>query len=1226
MDVNVFNETWDVIRSINQIFEGGKKSYLASIESLEDSDSGGDGSENVSTSDNNTTTTSPTTNTTTSSSSNNNININNNITTINNINYKKNNNIININNNNNHNNLSNHVDHDDNSIVMNYTEHVIMEIVETERTYVNDLSEIIEGYLIYFKRLISNQGSTPPTTTTTTSLSSLSTPASSTSSSSSRNKCFICVDQLFGNIEDIFKFNSKFLSQLEDCDFKPRRIAKCFIQQSKGFDVYTQYCTNYPRTVSLLTDLMTNKETAEIFRERQLFLKHSLPLGSYLLKPVQRILKYHLLLQNIVKDNDLDESGEDDIYYLRQALSVMTNIAAHINEMKRKHEHAVRVQEIQSLLYGWEGQDLTTYGELVAEGSFRMIGAKAVRHLFLLDKMLLITKKREDGLLSYKAHIMCSNLMVIESIEGEPFCFQTIPFDCPRIQYTFQSRNLDHKREWCLQLKRLMLENYPMPIPSNAKQIVMKLGLPSSFSSTGSNGKSGSGSGKESGSGKSGYGGVGSGRRTPSAPEYLEKRKQERRKSSDSSHSTTSNGGGGGSLHKGFKLRKSLKKIQPFDLTMMNGSKRSRSASTDETAMNLLKREESLKIDRRSSLGTITKPPSLQEEEPITSQTNNTNNSLLITSCDVVKDGYHLNHHHHPLVSHQNYKLTSSSTTTLSTTTSSNSSLASLEKSLLLGDNMDGLGNGNERCYWSGLRRSSSRCSARKLANDYLKRASISESGYGDDYVSFYFCNNGLSRRDSINGSIMSSNGIVNNNGSNGNSNCSDIVNRDRSSTNHGFSLSSGSSELSMTSMVSSTPSDNDSIMCICKAYRQLNSRSTPRQGQSSSSSSSSSSTSSSTSSFTDTGLNSVTGSNNHIGIESSFDEYIPCLCGSTCEQRSRLFNSNSGEDSGLGSICSGSSSNSSFSSARTSTPLSAGSSELSMASSSHSSSTDDYHHILSTLAGGIGNLDLTDHPGSSSGHNVRRAQSFTGMVKTKTALLTHTLSFRHAPQLDLPPCCNLTHTHQNQNQYHHHHHHHPHHQNNSQQQQKYNNNPHHHHHHHHYNNHHRSQLQQNNFSSQPQSHQEEQLTEEKQQQQVYQNNDNSHSDDSAHDISSSSSSSHHHNHHHYPRPLNSTELSQTTSCSSSSSTSPTSSSASTTTTTPPFSSSSLPSPLSNVSFSRDPSSVRLPSSSSLEEMSPTSPAIWLRKQSEHFPPACKKGGSLPRSFESTAFTTSSQL
>lgn len=36
---------------------------------------------------------------------------------------------------------------------------------------------------------------------------------------------------------------------------------------------------------------------AKFFRDRQASLQHSLPLGAYLLKPVQRILKYHLLLQ-----------------------------------------------------------------------------------------------------------------------------------------------------------------------------------------------------------------------------------------------------------------------------------------------------------------------------------------------------------------------------------------------------------------------------------------------------------------------------------------------------------------------------------------------------------------------------------------------------------------------------------------------------------------------------------------------------------------------------------------------------------------------------------------------------------------------------------------------------------------------------------------------------------------------------------------------------------------
>lgn len=57
------------------------------------------------------------------------------------------------------------------------------------------------------------------------------------------------------------------------------------------------------------------------------------------------------MLQNIVKQFTPDTAGYSTIV---NALSTMTAIAHHINEMKRRHEHAVRVQEIQSLLLGWE--------------------------------------------------------------------------------------------------------------------------------------------------------------------------------------------------------------------------------------------------------------------------------------------------------------------------------------------------------------------------------------------------------------------------------------------------------------------------------------------------------------------------------------------------------------------------------------------------------------------------------------------------------------------------------------------------------------------------------------------------------------------------------------------------------------------------------------------------------------------------------------------------------
>ncbi|XP_076314992.1 uncharacterized protein LOC143227427 [Tachypleus tridentatus] len=372
---------------------------------------------------------------------------------------------------------------------------VILEIVETERTYVRDLNEIIKGYLHHIQQ-------------------------SGDMKVSEQN-----LKELFGNIEDIYRFNSTFLEELEECGLDPVAVARCFVKNSTGFVIYTHYCTNYPRSVSVIKELMNTLETAEVFKERQLALHHCLPLGSYLLKPVQRILKYHLLLNNIVKHSDKESDGYPDI---KNALSVMTGIAYHINDMKKKHEHAVRVQEIQSLLYSWEGQDLTTYGELMAEGTFRMFGAKALRHLFLFNKMLLIAKKKEEGILLYKTHIMCSNLMLIESIQGEPLCFHVIPFDNPRLQYTFQARNLEQKREWCLELKRVILENYNAVIPSHARQLVMELGqnkqenpVPMDKSST---------------------------KKQLSAPEYLEKRKQERRKSEIN-------------LNRAFKLRKGIKKV-----------------------------------------------------------------------------------------------------------------------------------------------------------------------------------------------------------------------------------------------------------------------------------------------------------------------------------------------------------------------------------------------------------------------------------------------------------------------------------------------------------------------------------------------------------------------------------------------------------------------------------------------------------------------------------------
>ncbi|XP_043225221.1 pleckstrin homology domain-containing family G member 3-like [Amphibalanus amphitrite] len=280
---------------------------------------------------------------------------------------------------------------------------------------------------------------------------------------------------LFGNYRDIYLCNSAFLLELQRCRADPLRVAKCFVAHQLRFDVYTDYCTHYPRAMSLLTELMrSGTETARLLRDRQEALGHTLPLGSYLLKPVQRILKYHLLLQSLRTHSAA--SPEWQRAATDEALRSMRALADHIDDMKRRHESAVRVQEVQSLIRLWQGEDLTTFGELVAEETFRVPRAKVPRQVFLFEKMLLITKKRDDGTLVYKTHILCSNLMLIESVPGEVDSLQVLPFDDPHEQYTLQARSVESKRQWALRLKGAILESYGQDIPKHARELVMKLG------------------------------------------------------------------------------------------------------------------------------------------------------------------------------------------------------------------------------------------------------------------------------------------------------------------------------------------------------------------------------------------------------------------------------------------------------------------------------------------------------------------------------------------------------------------------------------------------------------------------------------------------------------------------------------------------------------------------------------------------------------------------------
>lgn len=328
-------------------------------------------------------------------------------------------------------------------------ERVAKEIVETERAYVRDLRSIVEDYL----------GPLMDGRALGLSMEQVGT--------------------LFANIEDIYEFSSELLEDLENSN-SAGSIAECFVQRSEDFDIYTLYCMNYPSSLALLRELSLSPPATLWLQERQAQLCHSLPLQSFLLKPVQRILKYHLLLQELGKHwaEGPDTGGREMV---EEAIVSMTAVAWYINDMKRKQEHAARLQEVQRRLGGWTGPELSAFGELVLEGTFRGGGGGGPRLrggerlLFLFSRMLLVAKRRGPEY-TYKGHIFCCNLSVTET-PRDPLGFKVSDLTIPKHRHLLQAKNQEEKRLWIHCLQRLFIENHPASIPAKAKQVLLENSL-----------------------------------------------------------------------------------------------------------------------------------------------------------------------------------------------------------------------------------------------------------------------------------------------------------------------------------------------------------------------------------------------------------------------------------------------------------------------------------------------------------------------------------------------------------------------------------------------------------------------------------------------------------------------------------------------------------------------------------------------------------------------------
>ncbi|KAB1269430.1 Rho guanine nucleotide exchange factor 25 [Camelus dromedarius] len=268
--------------------------------------------------------------------------------------------------------------------------YVLSELVETEKMYVDDLGQIVEGYM--------------------------ATMAAQGVPESLRGRDRI----VFGNIQQIYEWHRDyFLQELQQCLKDPDWLAQLFIKHERRLHMYVVYCQNKPKSEHVVSEFGDS-----YFEELRQQLGHRLQLNDLLIKPVQRIMKYQLLLKDFLKY--YSRAGMDT-EELEQAVEVMCFVPKRCNDMMTLGR-----------LRGFEGK-LTAQGKLLGQDTFWVTEPEAggllssrgrERRVFLFEQIVIFSEALGGGVRGgtqpgyvYKSSIKVSCLGLEGNLQGDPCRF-----------------------------------------------------------------------------------------------------------------------------------------------------------------------------------------------------------------------------------------------------------------------------------------------------------------------------------------------------------------------------------------------------------------------------------------------------------------------------------------------------------------------------------------------------------------------------------------------------------------------------------------------------------------------------------------------------------------------------------------------------------------------------------------------------------------------------------
>lgn len=258
---------------------------------------------------------------------------------------------------------------------------------------------------------------------------------------------------LFSTIQLIFDGNTELVQKLkEQMTQKEPMIGETFVNLSdKICQYYGVFCNHQKEAMDTIERCLNTSPQFKAFLEttRQKPETSGLGLLDYLVKPFQRLLKYPLLLQELLK---YTEDGHADYSYILTALEKLQGEVDQINTGKARSDNLKKMVELSQKTTGLPRtfKLMLPSRIFIYEGSLMKISGNhdQERHFFLFNDCLMYCKKKSDKF-QCKGIIFLNHLQ-IEDL-GDSVSFKVHRTD-KNLTYILYGKSQKEKTTWLTQI------------------------------------------------------------------------------------------------------------------------------------------------------------------------------------------------------------------------------------------------------------------------------------------------------------------------------------------------------------------------------------------------------------------------------------------------------------------------------------------------------------------------------------------------------------------------------------------------------------------------------------------------------------------------------------------------------------------------------------------------------------------------------------------------------